>query len=57
MWKYIITDRRTGTVLIAKHGCETKEDTRLQAEMDAKVENIKNYEILVEEETEKTQTT
>ena len=45
--KYIIVDRDTKTPLVERSGFDTDADARLQAEMDAKCANIKNYDIHV----------
>ena len=47
MIKYVIYDRTSLGILKEKEGFSTKEDAQTQAEMDAKVENIKNFDIFV----------
>ena len=45
-WGYEILDKDSDTVLMSDRGFETKEDAELQAKMEAKAENIKNYRIV-----------
>jgi len=52
MFRYEICDRLSLTVLKTHSGYSTEDDARLQAKMEATVENIKNYNIKVEEEPE-----
>lgn len=47
MIKYVIYDKASLNILKEKEGFSTKKDAQIQAEMDAKVENIKNFDIFV----------
>ncbi len=47
MIKYIIYDKSSFEPLKEKEGFATKVEAKLQAQMDAKVENIKNFGIEV----------
>ena len=42
---YVIFDRETKRLLLKKEGFRTADDAREQAEMDAHVENLKNFKI------------
>lgn len=44
-WTYEIIDNDTKTVLKTDSGFESESDAELQASMEAKCDNIKNYHI------------
>ena len=47
MWTYRIIDNDTGTVLMRREGFMSEEDAELQAFMDARLENVKNFHVSV----------
>ena len=51
-WKYEIYSRNDDSLLLSDGGFETEEDAELQADMEARCENIKNYYIRTMQEQE-----
>lgn len=51
-WSYEIRDMETHALLKKDTGFETEEDAELQGQMDAKVDNIKNYYVRTLQEWE-----
>ena len=49
-WTYEMYDRQTGALLKSDTGFETESDAELQANMDAKADNVKNYYIRTKQE-------